>query len=317
MNNKHRGNSAGISLVELIVVISIMAVLGGVLSPQVVRYVASNRTTACKTNREAILAIYERCVYQNTKELKNSDLVLVLEEGDAATLDEVRQYKDCPSGGNYSGRVVENTANVYTAVIECDDPGHEDVVSDFIGWSTSEVPETTEDVEITQPSSSEEEEFGEDEEEEESSTVVEKEETYWPGMDSDAWEGKRFPGQYVEVAVPSGLQTSEDGYTYVIIDKNNSGTFKVYWEWNLGPDYVDERGRDQVVYWNGVLIEDLTAFKHPWRNKLTGIYSGNIVVYEGVRYIYVGNGDTGNGISYPIPGKNGNGFYLIDPPKNT
>lgn len=319
MKMDNRKKDAGISLVELIVVISIMAVLGGVVGPQVVRHVNTNRATACRTDREAILAIYERCIYGQKKSLDTAALQTVLSGGDATTRNEVQQYDECPQGGSYTGEVLVNTTtDVYTAVIHCSHTGHEDAVVDFIGWGTAEREESTEDVTLPPPPSSEEEEEEESSTEEPSSTVEEAKKSYWPYMDDERWEGKKFPGQSVIVDAPSGLLTSKEGNVYVIVDTDGTGKFEIFWEWNLGPENIDTRGWDRVVSWSGVVIEDLTAFKHPRsETQLTGINYGDIVVYNGQRYIY-GNKNYGGKdayINYPIPGQNGNDFYLVDPPE--
>ena len=316
MKKERNRRNLGFSLLELIVVISIMAVLGGVVAPQLVRHVNNNRATACRTDREAILAVYERCIYGQTKDLKTATLDELAKGNDVSTQNEVRQYIACPMGGNFSGEVIENaTTHVYTAIIHCDHTGHEDAVVDFIGWSTTEQEEGI-DADLPLAPSSEEPESEEVSSEEESSSVEEKEPTYWPYMDDARWDGKRFPGQYIEVDVPSGLITSKEGNTYVLVNREDgNGKFKVYWEWNLGPENIDTRGWDQAVSWSGVLIEDLSAFIHPDSpTQLTGINYGDIVVYEGKRYIY-GNknyGGSGTYQNYPVPGQNKNGFYLVD-----
>lgn len=317
MKKERNGRDFGFSLLELIVVISIMAVLGGVVAPQLVRHVNNNRATACRTDREALLAVYERCIYKQTMALKTSDLNNMIEGDDSLTKDEVQQYDNCPNGGNFTGEVLENaTTHVYTAIIHCDHAGHEDAVVDFIGWSTAEHAEGDDDALPPPPSSSEPEEE-ESSSEEESSTEEEKQAGYWPYEDDIRWEGKKFPGQYIEVPVPSGLFTSQEGNSCVIIDKSGgTGVFPVYWEWNLGPENIDSRGWDHVIVWSGVTIEDLSAFVHPSSpTQLTGINHGDMVIYEGKRYIYVNKnyGGVGAYINYPVPGQNANDFYLVDP----
>ncbi|MCR5798441.1 MAG: type II secretion system GspH family protein, partial [Lachnospiraceae bacterium] len=59
---KERDNR-GLSLLELIAVIAIMAVLTGLLVPMFGKYISDKRTMACEENREAILNVFEKCVY--------------------------------------------------------------------------------------------------------------------------------------------------------------------------------------------------------------------------------------------------------------
>ena len=323
MNKEKRTNKSGFSLLELIVVISIMAVLGGVLAPQLVRYVDSNRATACKTDRESILAVYERCIYGQTKDLDTAALQQVLSGSDPATKDEVFQYDECPSSGDFTGEVIVNpTTGVHTAIIHCDHPGHEDVVVDFIGWGGTEYAEGIDDP-LPPPPSSSEPETDEEESEEEPTTIEAEEHGYWPYDDDGRWEGKRFPGQYVEVPVPSGLFTSKEGNTYVIIDRSGgTGVFPVYYEWNLGPENIDTRGWEHCISWSGVVIEDIESIMYKrWdegkqayvkTGSITGVHYGDIVVYKGLRYIY-GSHDESMEKPLPIEGANGNNFYLVDP----
>lgn len=303
-------------MIELIVVISIMAVLGTVLAPQLLRYVNNNRITACKTDREAILAVYERCIYAQTKQLTTNDLNAVLTGMDVATKDEVQQYDECPSNGSYTGEVDGDVA-----IIHCDHAGHEDVAVDFVGWGGTELAEGTDDPLDPEPSSSTPE-TDEPDSEEETSTVDEDESGYWPYEDDDRWEGKRFPGQYVEISVPSGLFTSKEGNTYVIIDRSGgTGTFPVYWEWNLGPENIDTRGWEQCIAWSGVLVEDIETLRYYQlqsdgtyspTESITGIHYGDIVIYKNKRYIY-GSHDESLQKPFPVEGQNANNFYLVDP----
>ena len=316
MKKENKGRKAGFSLVEIIVVISIIAVLGMVLAPQLVRHVNNNRITACKTDREAILAVFERCIYAQTKALETDDLNAVLTGMDAATKDEVLQYDECPSEGSYTGEVDGDLA-----IIHCNHPGHEDVVVDFVGWNGTELAEGGDDP-LDPPPSSEEPETDETETEEETQTVPEGDYGYWPYGDTDPldprWEGKNFPGQYVEVPVPSGLFESKEGNIYVIVDRSGgSGVFPVYWEWCLGPENIDTRGWEHCIAWSGVLIDDIETLRfyrdgQPVANTITGIHYGDIVVYKGKRYIY-GSHDESLEKPEPVEGQNANNFYLVDP----
>ena len=317
MKKEDKGRKAGFSLVEIIVVISIMAVLGMVLAPQLVRHVNNNRITACKTDREAILAVYERCIYAQTKALETDDLNAVLTGMDAMTKDEVLQYDACPSEGSYTGEVDGDVA-----IIHCNHPGHEDVVVDFVGWNGTELAEGDDDP-LDPPPSSEEPETDEPDTEEPTTEEPEGGSGYWPYEDDERWEGKRFPGQYVEVSVPSGLFTSKEGNTYVIIDRSGgTGVFPVYWEWNLGPENIDTRGWEHCIAWSGVTIEDISTIMYKrWdegsqayveTGAITGIHYGDIVIYEGKRYIY-GSHDESLEKPMPIAGQNANNFYLVDP----
>lgn len=128
----------GFSLFEIIVAFAIIAILGGVVVPQLLKYINNNRITACQVDREAILAVYERCIYAETQELKTENLDNMLRGGDPTTRDEVLQYNNCPSGGHYSAVVNESES---VAIIHCDQEGHEDVVVDFNGWNGRELTE--------------------------------------------------------------------------------------------------------------------------------------------------------------------------------
>lgn len=138
VTKKSKINNAGFSIVELVVVIVIMGVIVGVVAPMFVRYISTNRTAACKANREAVLAIYERCVLEETKKLITDDFETVLNAQDANTKDEVQQYDDCPAGGSYSAEVSSGVA-----MIKCSHADHSEVVKcEFAGWTGTELNET-------------------------------------------------------------------------------------------------------------------------------------------------------------------------------
>lgn len=308
----------GFSLLEIIVVIAIMAILGGVLTPQLMKHINNNRITACQVDREAILAVYERCIYAETQELKTANLANVLSGGDPLTKDEVLQYVDCPSGGHYTAEVIESES---VAVIHCDHEGHEDVAVDFIGWKGNELAEGI-DTPITPPPPLPDEPDTEppSSEEETSSEEPPSSSGFWPYEDDPRWDGKRFPGQYIEVDVPSGLFTSKEGNTYVFVDRSGgSGKFRIYYEWSLGPEQIDTQRWEQCISWSGVIIEDIESIRHPNSpSQITGVNYGDILIYQGYRYIYGSFYGTNMENAYqdlPIPGQNGNNFYLVDPIK--
>lgn len=152
-SNKNRSFKAhlGFSLIELIIVIAIMAVLLGLVSPAVVQYVRKNKMKACHQNREAILAVYQRCVYDTSVPLTLSatDLVKVIPASKNTESDghlyppikyEVGQYSYCPLsddvykpgncgiGDAAGGSIGSGTAWIYCD--ECDDYAS----IDMVGW---------------------------------------------------------------------------------------------------------------------------------------------------------------------------------------
>lgn len=316
MEKEKRTNRSGFTLLELIIVISIMGVLTGLIAPQIVRYVTTNRATACEADREAILAVYERCIYKQTKDLDTASLQQVMTGYDPATSNEVLQYVNCPSGGSFTGEVTGDPATAtYVATIKCNHPGHEDAVVDFIGWSTTVYAEGIDEPFVEPPPAVIP---PPDEPESEEETTTEEEESvdpsYWPYADDSRWDGIRFPGQVIYVNTPSKVETSKEGNQYVLIDRDGTGKFPVYWEWNLGPENIDNRGWEWCVTCSGIEIKDLSAFTHPNSpTQLTGINYGDIVYYKGYKYVYGSHyGSEYNAyLDYPIEGANGNNFYLV------
>lgn len=321
---KKGNNKSGFSLLELIIVISIMSILGAIITPQIVKHVTTNRATACRTDREAILAVFERCIYAQTKALVVEDLEDMLIEGgvDVATWNEVKQYNACPSSGHFTAEVLGDVA-----IIHCDCSGHDDAVVDFNLWSGTELAEGL-DAPIDPPTPPAPEppapEPPESEEPSSSEPPV-GDWGYWPYADSadgsqrnPVWEGKRFPGQVVEVPVPSGLFESRGGNMYVVIDRSGgTGVFPVYWEWALGPENIDSRGWEQCISWSGVKINDVESIRfyqdgQPVAGTITGIHYGDILVYGGRSYIYASH-DESPQKPEPDGTNGGNNFYFVDP----
>lgn len=298
----------GFSLVEIIVVVAIMAVLGTVLVPQLMRYVNQNRATACQVDREGILAVYERCVHEETKQLKQDDLEDVMDGTDLATQNEIQQFERCPLGGTYTAKVVNDLA-----IIECSCDGHEEVVVDFAIWDEAEGLEDIDEPFAEPPAPSVPEPDEPTTEEPSSTEELTPDGSYWPYEDDIRWQDNMFSGRKaVKIAAPA-MFTSREGTTYVIPDLHNTGEFEVLFEWNKGPEYVDtDRGED-VISVSGRVVNDVETILHPTnKNAITGINYGDILIYKGYKYIY-GSHDTSAEKNFPVEGQNGNNFFLIGP----
>lgn len=139
-NNRVTSESnAGFSMVELVIVIAIMAIITAVAAPTYLHYVRQNRTTTCKTNREALMGIYERCViYDKTKQLSTADLIYVCEGTEPRVAGEVVEFNKCPADGTYTYEVTGDTA-----VITCSHSEHTEAVrTSFVGWTGTAVTES-------------------------------------------------------------------------------------------------------------------------------------------------------------------------------
>ena len=307
----------GFSLIELIVVIAIMAVLVGLLVPNVTRYVERNRAKACRVNREEILGIFERCVYAESVQLTQADLENVASGGKAENSAEVLQYTECPS---------DKASTVYTAtlvdgvaMITCNHADHDPVVIDLSQWEGTELAEGI-DPTLVPPSASPTPTATPTPSDTPTPTPTPDSyrDGYWPSDDS-RWDGTgKQPGSVVTVKVPSGLQRSNNGFYYVLVnkDKNNGeGTFNIYYEWRAGPEVIDTRKWEQVVSWSGVKYTDWTQIRHPSSpTQITGVRYGDMLEYEGKLYIYnhyPADGETY--INLPTGNNAENNWYYVYP----
>lgn len=133
---KSMKDNAGITLVELIVVIAILSILTGLAGPQFISYANRKRAEACAQHREAVLDVVEECVY--------SDQIVMDDDGDfeefgVANLDTYtsisEQYKNklkdhmvsqCPKGGTIKVKIEAGIAKCY-----CSCPEHTDADPDY------------------------------------------------------------------------------------------------------------------------------------------------------------------------------------------
>lgn len=307
----------GFSLIELIVVIAIMAVLVGLLVPNVTKYVEKNRAKACRVNREELLGIYERCVYAESVQLTAADLNTVVSGGKAENSAEVLQYKECPS---------DKVSTVYTATlvdgvakITCNHADHDPVVLDLSQWEGTELAEGI-DPTLAPPSVSPTPTVTPAPTDTPTPTPTSggHSDSYWPSEDS-RWDGTgKQPGSVLYVKVPSGLQQSNNGFYYVVVNRTDAGDsdglFPIYYEWRAGPEVIDTRKWEQVVSWSGVKYTDWKTIQHPdGSNNVTGVRYGDMLEYDGKLYIYNHYPqDTETWIPLPNGHNGGNNWFYVN-----
>lgn len=156
---------AGFSLIELVIVIAIMAVLIGLVAPAFLKNIDENKKKACRQNREGILAVYQRCVFDSSIKdisLDTASLGKVIPQSIGSTWtttftpvqNEVGEYRNCRMKGTNKGNSYTASGNygvdatTGTAWIKCPDCG--DTVSvDMVSWHAHTVTSTDDEIVAT------------------------------------------------------------------------------------------------------------------------------------------------------------------------
>ena len=160
----------GFSLIELIIVITIMAVLVGLIAPAFSKVAENKRKQTCRENRMAILNIYARCVYDTSVlDVQNNatDFQKIFpDSADAGSdygitykpvVNEVKNYISVPNTSEHKtcNMTIGVDADSHTAWIACPDCGTvsapEKVTIDLTGWNAGATPPSSTDAPIATP----------------------------------------------------------------------------------------------------------------------------------------------------------------------
>lgn len=116
MKNRKLGND-GFSLVELIIVITIMAVLAAVLAPQLIKYIEKSKANVCQHNMGTI----DEAIQLEITDKRES----YINYGKITDLSTVELYDgtQCPSGGTYDVEVFKLLNGEFKIKIECSKHG--------------------------------------------------------------------------------------------------------------------------------------------------------------------------------------------------
>lgn len=253
IKSKKPMNYLGFSLIELIIVIAIMSVLLGLVSPAVMQYLRNNKKKACRQNREIILAMYQRCLYDSSN---GSILELDLSKSSLEKIINPSAYGDVKSqfaqieyemNGTNSGQPTNvctfsnkrfNEDNCWewyvkddsnTACIKCNKCGNT-VSKDMVYWK--DTVRNIQDSELPTPTPKKKkdpEDSGDDETPSPTPIPPKKylPSTTWPYSDDDTWwDAEKIGAEHDGMYIPS--QTSLNG-TYnnqTIVLNSPSGIFE-------------------------------------------------------------------------------------------
>ena len=107
---KEKKDNRGFSLIELIIVITIMAILTTILTPMLLRYIEQSRAAACASNRDAFVRYY--AVYEIEAEVDTTVPAFL----SAAKIDGLPSDKICPGGGECAFELNDGHMSVFCSI---------------------------------------------------------------------------------------------------------------------------------------------------------------------------------------------------------
>ncbi len=287
----------GVSLLELVVALAIVATLSGLLIPQFTRYITSKRATACEEHREAIISICEKLVYGRGISLDQLNGKPVFVPGDPTSVVEIstissedkealKRHSECPDGGTIKLRVVGGVLQCYCehadgtihSVTHGDD-NDEFVAVDLTTWSGNAIvsadptfdtpsgytytPPTPEDEDVTESG-------GGDTPEDEDYP-----ETYWPYPEDPYWTNVEYSADPAkEIPVPSGLfpvRTAGGSTVYLVAIRKNDGETTLRVTKNMAADpmnyLIGTGGTEAVIATNGLMYDSESIKKAVENNR--------------------------------------------------
>ena len=127
-----RKDNRGVSLIELITVVAIITTLSGLITPQLMKYVAQKREMACQEHREAIVNVCEKMVYGrqypvsglNGLTLDETNIGLLPASVPSEYKEDLKRHAQCPDGGTMrlttSGVTVICTCSFHSGSVSTD-----------------------------------------------------------------------------------------------------------------------------------------------------------------------------------------------------